>query len=168
MTQFLHDISCNEPFHVMEPEDWFGKAHTSDGFFVWAPPPAIADVVCYQLAEAIHVRPWNTHVVVIPSLMTARWRKMLGKMSDIMISLPMGEDLWPAKEHEYLTLAISFPLLSRNPWRVKRSDLRTQRELKLRQMRRESVSYVRDYMRQFWIQARSLGAAQNGVARAVL
>ena len=93
---------------------------------------------------------------------------MLGKASDVMISLPMGVDLWPAKEHEYLTLAISFPLLDRNPWRVKRPDIRRQRELRLRQMRRKSVPYVRGYMRQFWVQARSLGAAQDGMARAVL
>lgn len=73
-----------------------------------------------QLTEAIHIRLWNTYVMIVPSLMTYKWRKVLGKMMDIMLTLPFDEHLWDSKEHfEPLTLAIAFPLLNRAPWRIK-------------------------------------------------
>ena len=49
---------------------------------------------------------------------------MLMKALDFIDTLPCSPDLWPEEtEYEPLTLAIIFPLLARNPWRVKWTDL---------------------------------------------
>jgi hypothetical protein len=45
--------------------------------------------------------------------MTARWRKLLGKATDVLITIPVGTPIWPSKEHEPLIFAISFPLSTR-------------------------------------------------------
>ena len=42
-------VRCH--WEVLNPDDWFCKGH-SDGHFIWAPPPAVADVALEQMCEA--------------------------------------------------------------------------------------------------------------------
>jgi hypothetical protein len=153
----------------LNPQDWLLAPHDEDGTFLWTPPPAIADVAVYQMAEAIHLRPWNTHVFIVPNLMTARWRKMLGKASDLVVTLPFDPVVWPKEsEYERLTFAISFPLLARDPWRVKRSPLFRDVETTLRGMSGTPFAQYGDRLREFWTSARALQSMPSGVARSLL
>jgi hypothetical protein len=54
---------------TLSPKDWFQRAH-QDGHFLWMPAPALAEVAVEQLCESRHTRPWNSHIVVVPRLMT--------------------------------------------------------------------------------------------------
>jgi hypothetical protein len=36
----------------LQPQGWFDTGHRQDGNFIWAPPPAAADVVVEQLGKA--------------------------------------------------------------------------------------------------------------------
>jgi hypothetical protein len=61
---------------VLSPMEWFTQGH-GNGHFVWAPPPAVADVALEQMCEAVLIRPWNAHIFICPAHMTYRWRKQL-------------------------------------------------------------------------------------------
>ncbi|KAL7580012.1 hypothetical protein ACA910_005001 [Epithemia clementina (nom. ined.)] len=97
---------------LLELQDWFKRTQDKDGCYLWAPPPCLGNFAVYLIAEAMRIRPWNTHVMVILSIMAGCWRKLLYKTSDFLCMLPFGEDLWPmTTEYEPLTLAFVFPLL---------------------------------------------------------
>ena len=167
--KFIHEIVGGEKLSCLSPEQWLLDPHDLDGNYLWTPPPVIADVAVFQLAEAIHIRPWNTHIIVLPGLMTARWRKLLTKTSDLVLTLPFDDEVWPRDvEFEKLTLAISFPLLDRNPWRIKRSPLLKQFEAEVRKMSGQGLTQYRNYMRELWISARAFQAVPSSVARSLL
>jgi hypothetical protein len=109
------------PWMALDPEGWFTKGHT-DGHFIWAPPPAVADVVLEQMCESFLSRPWNAHVFICPAMMTYRWRKQLRKVADVLVTIPVGSSLWSNQLHEPLVFALTCPLLAFSPWRVKRSE----------------------------------------------
>jgi hypothetical protein len=67
----------------LTPEAWFSIGHTTK-CGIWFPPPVAAAVALEQLGQAIHKCSFNTHVVIIPRLMTSRWRKLLGKNCDLV------------------------------------------------------------------------------------
>ena len=166
---FLRHVTAEEDLTYLSPHDWYTIPFNRDGVFVWTPPPAITDAAVVQLAEAIHVRPWNTHVVLVPTLMTSAWQKTLSKACDLRITLPFDDCLWPKQiEFKKLTLAFYFPLLARNPWRVKRSQVFKKYELQIRGMQGEGMAFQRDLLRQFWISARALQPMPSGLARSLL
>eukprot|EP00978_Attheya_sp_CCMP212_P046183 scaffold377919_cov55-Attheya_sp.AAC.5 len=100
---------------VLEPKGWFHKAHKT-GNWIWAPPPAAAEVAVEQLCESRHARPWNAHLFVCPVLMTSYWQKMLSKVADCMLSIPPGFSHWSANMHEPLVVAIMCLIAPTSPW----------------------------------------------------
>ncbi|KAL7579899.1 hypothetical protein ACA910_004905 [Epithemia clementina (nom. ined.)] len=80
--------------HFLTYKKWFSfGTQEPNRIMVWVPPPCLADVAVYQTAEAWHVRPWGCHLLIVPSLMAGRWRKMAFKASDFLCTLPFGETL---------------------------------------------------------------------------
>ena len=77
-------VDDTDQVHVLKMNDWFSKPTDNNGVFVWLPPPCLADVAVFTMAEAWHVRPWNTHIFIAPSLMSGRWRRMLAKAVRIL------------------------------------------------------------------------------------
>jgi hypothetical protein len=153
-------------FTLLEPSMWFTKPFHEDGLFVWTPAPAIADVAFELLAESHQIRPWNTHVFLAPSLMTSRWRKDLTKATDIRVTLPFCDVHWPkSSEHKPLTLAIAFPLLRRQPWRVKRASFLQQQGPALRQLPKSDFPLAWDRLRKLWLQAWEMEPVPSGLAR---
>ena len=75
---------------LLSPEEWFEKGHDicgstnspgglcwpeiKNGKFIWAPPPAAADVAVEQLRVARLKRVDSTHVFVCPKLLSPLWR----------------------------------------------------------------------------------------------
>ena len=156
----------------LEPADWYTLPFDSDGVFIWIPPPALADVAVKLMSKAQHVRPWNTHIFIVPNLMTSRWRKQLTKASDFLVTVPFEDNIWPelgeSGQFERLTLAFAFPLLNSEPWRVKRTKFRTTLAASLRSMRSPSFAHVGDRVRNLWIQARTLEPMPSGMSRSLL
>jgi len=93
----------------LDPTGWFSLGHgiqdfatNSDGLevpvlsgsqstvYLWTPPPAAAFLALEQLSYARLKRPHLAHIVVCPRLMTAYWRKLLHKQSDLVFTLPCG------------------------------------------------------------------------------
>jgi hypothetical protein len=76
----------------LTPDGWFEEGHGITGremdsrvvwiprhcmkgrIYLWSPAPAIADAALGELLKSRHKRTDLTHIVVIPRLMTPRWR----------------------------------------------------------------------------------------------
>jgi hypothetical protein len=115
------------------------------------------------MAKSIHKRFDSTHIMIIPRLMTARWRKLLGKATDVLITIPVGTPVWPSKEHEPLILAISFPLISHRPWSLKGSKLMVEIDVSLSGLWKDDFDGTRSALRKFVRRARTLDAVPRSV-----
>lgn len=88
---------------MLKPEDWFERGHdiagyapnedgismpvTKKGTYIWAPPPAAADVAIQELRKARHKRQKSLHVFVCPRLMKPLWFKQVFKAADMIFDL---------------------------------------------------------------------------------
>jgi hypothetical protein len=86
-------------------------------------PPAAADAALEQFGQSIHKRPHQMHLVLIPRLMTFRWRKLLGKICDLVFMVPLGTEPWGVSKYEPLIVALYLPLSRHEPWRLHRTPM---------------------------------------------
>lgn len=152
---------------TLTPEGWFTTGHEG-GCYLWAPPPAAADVVVEQLAEAIHKRPWSTHVIVVPRIMTGRWRGDMIKETDFWTEIPAGLPWWSASRYEPLTLFISFPLIDSQPWTLRRTPLLEELDRELRKVWKSDHERGWRLLRELLLRARKLRSLPEGVVRKML
>jgi len=157
-----------KPLELLETDDWFAKGHTELGNWMWAPAPAAAEVAVEQLCLSRHKRPASTHVMVVPRLMTAYWRKMLRKVADVQFVIPVGSPSWPLTMHEPLIISVCFPHLRTYPWRYKGSTLMGALEGQLRSVWKTTPERLGLVLRQFFSKAWSLGSLPEGILRKVL
>jgi hypothetical protein len=102
---------------VLSPTEWCDP-HPNEGTYVWVPPPAAAAAAIDWLSQSIHKRPQSVHIVLVPRLMTAMWRKKLSKTSDLLFTVPLeSKVVWPKENHEPLICAVCLPLSRNSPWR---------------------------------------------------
>ena len=84
---------------------------------IWSPVPATGFVAMEELTRARHMDPYQSHIVVIPRLMTYNWRKRKSKCADTLIYIPAGsKPFWPSHMHKPLILAILTPFRTEAPW----------------------------------------------------
>ena len=141
----------------LAPEEWF-EPFEKGVVYLWTPPPAAADFAVELLAEGIHKRPHSFHVFVVPRLMTARWRKVLGRATDVLFHLPAKvKGVWESKEHEPLTIALAFPLSEICPWRMGHFDRVRNWEAELRFVCKTDPGRAWDHVRKLWVSTRELG-----------
>lgn len=81
----------------LSPEGWFTQGHQA-GTFVWTCAPAAAEVVVEQLGRARLKRPESMHLVVVPRIMTGRWRRHLSRGSEFYLKLDWPE-VWDLSKH---------------------------------------------------------------------
>jgi hypothetical protein len=123
--------------HFLSPDDWFDVGHglqfwvtdsvgmwvpgeTSTSWFVWSPPPSLADVALDELEESRHKRKHLNHIWIAPRLMTYLWRKRLHKICDIVFSIPpCSRPFWPLHEHEPLLIGLTLHFSVSSPWQTK-------------------------------------------------
>jgi hypothetical protein len=124
---------------VLSCEDWFDKGHgissgsinqegrwmphdLKQGWLLWAPPPAIADVAVEELEISRHKRKHLNHIFISPRLMTFAWRKKLRKICDVLFEIPAGARcFWPQQEHEPLLVGLTLCFSPSSPWQFKRT-----------------------------------------------
>jgi hypothetical protein len=171
---------------VLVPEEWFREGHgivggkkdstglwipqhAGDGkVYVWTPPPVIADVALEECAKAIHKRTDAYHIFLIPRLYSPLWMRLLYKVSDFVFQLPPASPHWPSSMHEPLFIGISFPLLHRNPWSLRRTPLLVELERQLRQVLRAGEEDGGHILRKLLRTSRQLASVPEDVARRML
>jgi hypothetical protein len=120
---------------------------------VWSPPPAAAKPALKWLGQSIHKRPYNTHIVLVPRLMTSWWRKKLLKTADVAFTIPIGSLVWATANHEPLICAVCFPLsrVPDRPWKFGGSTLGQRLQGKLPKMFAGGVRNVGNLLRQWLV-----------------
>ena len=119
LKEWVCDITQGLDPTFLTPEGWFEGAD-KEGVFVWSPPPCAADVVVERLGVAKHKRPNSLHLVVVPRIMTGRWRKHLSRATDCYFRIK-SSDVWNVEtEFEPVLVFVSLPFLPHKPalnWR---------------------------------------------------
>lgn len=141
---------------VVPPTEWCG-VHPEGGTFVWLPPPAAAATAVEWLGQSIHKRPNSTHIVLVPRLLTANWRKRLSKTSDILFTIPIGAKVWLDDNHEPLICAVCLPLSQSFPWSHRRSARVVDCEERLSGLWKTDFDATGYFLRKLLGEARSLG-----------
>ena len=135
---------------------------------LWTPAPAAADAAIEQLCFARLKRPDTTHLIIIPRLLTARWRKQLSKTADVVLTLPLGPPYWGITQHEPLLLAICFPMIRSSPWRLKGTAFMERMVESVRKMPADCEGGLGVVLREFILQVWSLDAMPRIVVQSML
>jgi hypothetical protein len=110
-------------FSKLTPEGWFTTGHEF-GKHIWAPPPSACDVVVEQLGQARLIRPESAHLIIVPRLMTGRWRRHLGRGSDGYFKIQDSPDIWDmSAQFEPLLIFVCLPFVSFRPALERRKEL---------------------------------------------
>jgi len=170
---------------LLTPEGWFERGHDHaggsencdgiwmlslhPGTFVWAPPPAAADAALEELRKARHKRQRSLHVILVPRLMTPRWRKQLHKAADCVFEMPAGcGDAWLPEMFEPCLIDICFPFLPYRPWQLRRVPRLLALERKVHSMWESGDSAVATHLCQFLGKARKFPSMPQDVVRRML
>lgn len=114
MEDFVNTIMGPLPHKVLDPAGWFSDVN-QEGNFVWLPPPSCGEIIMEQLGNARHKRPNTLHVVIVPRLMTGRWRRLMGRTTDLCITL-WPDPAWPLETlFEPCLLFVGLPYMSHRP-----------------------------------------------------
>ena len=160
LTSWIRDWAGSD-LVALNPNNW-PEVHPEKGTYLWTPPPAAADAALDWMGESIHKRSSSIHIMMVPRLMTFKWRKLLMKNCDLTLTIPCGTPHWPANTLEPLILGISLPLSLRcneqGSWRYKGSRRITDLESRLPGMWESDFSSVGNSLRKLLDDSRRLRA----------
>jgi hypothetical protein len=177
------EIDTLEP---LTPEGWFDEGHGITGgdldnhgvwipnhcpankLFLWAPPPAAADAALEELLVSRHKRTDLFHVVLVPRLMTPRWRRLFNKVCDFTAVVPPGVSFWPSNMFEPLWVGIVLPFIPHRPWCLKRAPKLVELGTTLRGMFPDREADARTLLRELLHLPRNLASMSDGLARELL
>ena len=155
----------------LSPEGWFDKVITP-GNYVWNVAPGAGEAAVDQLCSHTHGRPESTHLFLIPRLCTGHWRKQLGKVCDVLLTIDPIHDFWSSDMHEPLIIGIYSPLLpplyKYRPWRFKFTKHVELLERKVRCMQAARQQMDWNCLREFLSQTRTICSMPDDVAREML
>jgi hypothetical protein len=155
----------------MQPFDWFADS-MEYGNFLWEIAPAAGQIAIEQICTHVHGLPETLHIICIPRLCTAMWRKQLNKVADLIVQVQPVEDFWGKSQHEPLLIAFYFPILPTlrkfRPWQLKGTELvdRTRRKLQRMQEASEPVDW--SCLRELLLLSRKVRTMPDGMARELL
>ena len=145
---------------------WWPKI--CQGSFVWAPPPAAADVALEELRKARMKRQDSTHVFVCPRLLTTDWLRQLHKAADLVLEIPAGTSFWTKNMFEPLILGICFPFIDRRPWQLRGTPKMFSMVRKMRKVFQEEELAAGSLLRKFLLDCRRIRSVQERVVWGVL
>ena len=149
----------------LTPEGWFEEGHGIKGGYLdkhkvqipnhedknqmhqWAPQPAVADATIEELLKARHKRLDTFHIVLIPRLMTPRWRRLFNKACDFNFVVSPGHSFWPDTMFEPLWVGVLLPFSTHRPWCFKRAPLLVEMGRDLRAVLAAGEADGRDILR---------------------
>jgi hypothetical protein len=143
----------SEGWVYLTEEGWFEQAFSDPrGKFLWTPSAALAKVAAEQLCEVKHIHPLTRHVFMAPALMTGNWRRLIGKQSDAILTLPVGPSCWgPSECFEPVVISLTCPLMSSSPWIIRNAGWVGDWQQEMRGVWKDTSAARRDCMRKFWI-----------------
>jgi hypothetical protein len=137
--------------------------------YVWTPAPAAALVALEELRKARIKRQHSTHIFVCPRVMTPEWMKQLSKVSDVVITVPVGHPSWPKEMFEPILIGFVFPFVRHDPWQLRGTPKMYSLERKLRGLwKDESFVEGSSLLRQFCKQCWGMGTMSPGMVSKLL
>jgi hypothetical protein len=120
--EWFQEATKGLDFTWLSPAGWFSEAH-GQGNFIWSVPPAAAEVVVEQLGFARLKRPEAFHIILVPRLMTGRWRRHLTRATDGYIKID-DPAVWNLdSQFEPLLAFFCLPFNSCNPKLEERREI---------------------------------------------
>jgi hypothetical protein len=111
---WLERITAGLDPNFLSPEGWYTTGH-GHGTYIWNTPPAAAKVVVEQLGRARLKRPGSMHLIVVPWVMTGRWRWHLTRGTEAYLCIDWAS-VWNVKTHfKPLLLFICLPYRTDSP-----------------------------------------------------
>jgi hypothetical protein len=183
---WIQSWCLNSSVQPLSPEGWYEGGHgiiggTRDQHNVWipdhepagqthlwAPSPAAADAALEELLKARHKRTDTFHVVVIPRLLTPRWRRLFHKAADCCFTVAPGSTFWPTDMFEPLWVAVILPYYRHSPWQLGRAPLMVDMGRKLHRLCSEREADAGHLLCKLCKLPRRLATVSPGVARTVL
>ena len=99
----------------LTPTEWFDVPEFGQGTYIWTPPPAAREVIVDQLGKTKLREPGSLHFIIVPRLMTGRWRRHLTRGTDAY-EIINWTNVWNLQTHfEPLILFVSLPLKINSP-----------------------------------------------------
>ena len=152
---------------LLTPAQWFIEAHdlrfvgnkapqemmVERGCYLWTPQPIVADIAIEQLRQARLKRHSSIHVMIIPKLCYAMWRRQFYKAMDLILFLPPRWDFWNCDMHELLIFGFVFPFCREKPWCVRGTLKLCELERLVQAMWKESRVDGRVNLRKFLLEA---------------
>ena len=93
---------------------------------MWGPPPAIEETALDIFLKSSIQRPYKSHLMVAPRLMTFSWRNQMGEEVDFLFTVTVGMPCWGLGEHEHLIIVLFLQIFSRSnckgTWTIRGSD----------------------------------------------
>jgi hypothetical protein len=151
--------------------DWDGhwRPTIRTSKYVWAPAPAAAWIALEELRKARIKRQHSTHMFICPRVMTPEWLKQLNKVSDVVITVPIGHPAWPKEMFEPLLIGLVFPFVRHKPWQLRGTAKMYALERKLRGLwKDESFMEGSSLLRKFCKQCGELGSLSPSMVSHVL
>ena len=156
---WLEDITRTLDPTFLEPEGWYSTGHER-GTYIWVPAPGAAEVVVEQLGRARLKRPESMHIILVPRIMTGRWRRLLTRGSEFNIKLDWS-GVWDCSvQFEPLLMFVCLPYSSASPKFSEQKKLLDgiQRSMLQAELQSSSSLRRRYLLRQFLQRARKIRA----------
>jgi hypothetical protein len=154
---FVEEITRDLNPTFLDPKGWFDDGHKL-GNFIWSPAPAAAEVVVEQLGRARLKRPQSMHLVVVPRVMTGRWRRHMTRGTDFYFKIDW-KDVWPLSKHfEPVLIFVCLPYVSHRPNFLRVNELldRFRGTMLKDELSEISPRGKWDFLRELLVDARSL------------
>jgi hypothetical protein len=151
----------------LTPKDWFAHGTTSRNC-VWAPAPAAAGAAGEMLSRAVHKHPASFHLFIAPRLMTAYWRRRVGRLADFSMELGAGSPAWPLGRHEPVLIFVCLPLSVHRPWKLRGTKFLVEYERKLRMLHKADSKGRGRILRQLLFKASRMEGMSESMVRRVL
>ena len=127
-----------------------------------------ADAALEELLKARHKRTDTFHVVLIPRIMTPRWRRLFNKAVDFSFIVSPGSPSWPASMFEPVWVGIVLPFIKHRPWCLKRAPLLVEMGGRLRGLLETGEADAGNLLRKLLLLPRRLDSLPFRVACGVL
>ena len=129
-----------ETLHHMSLDDWYERDLYKRNY-LWTLPSTAAEAAVEQLCRNFHLHEDSCYIVLIPRLMTSRWRNQLGKVADIIITMPFDNVVLNyLSEFEPLILFVVLPFYGCAPWKLKKTKYVKRCEGNLQKMCKDNFS----------------------------
>jgi len=126
---------------------WIPMHEAAGEIHSWSAPPAVADAALEELLKAWHKRTNTFHVLLIPHLMTLRWRRLFNKACDFLFVVSPGSSFWSVKMYKLLWVGIVLPFTKHRPWYLRQALLLVEIGRSLRVVLETCEANARDHLR---------------------